>query len=387
MKWQDDSEIVAGLVLTNRLSCNAVRPEVFFGEYKNLIKLIKEGITEPEELTSRIGLSPIQTAIDASKQINGLSAMDWPRILETSYAEYSAGTQLERIGKKLQKGETVDWSMLNKISSQAQENVGGDFVPLSEVKGGKVPFISSGWKVFDEHIGGIPKVGLVVVGGNPGVGKTTFMGRFASSFAGLHKDKKIAIFSLEMILDEIAMRFREIQKLPKDIEERILLNESQVTPEEVISKSSTVENLGLVCVDFADYMISGETSESSMSHIYRTLAKGSKTLNCPIILLAQLSRYKGGIPKPNHLRWTGMAEALGWMLLMLYNRNTDWHSDSEEGDHYLPAQENAAFIIAWKIRGGFRKHENEAPGAIMIPFNGKYGWHPSKGRWFSLKRL
>jgi len=237
MKWQDDSEIVAGLVLTNRLSCNAVRPDVFFGEYKNLIKLIKEGITEPEELTSRIGLSPIQTAIDASKQINGLSAMDWPRILETSYAEYSAGTQLERIGKKLQKGETVDWSILNKISSKAQEGIGGDFIPLSEIEASEVPFIKSGWKVFDDHLTGIPKIGPIIVGGNPGVGKTTFMAQFAYRFAVEHPDKKVVIFSLEMILEEIAMRFRELQKIEKSVADRILLNDVPVTPEQVINKA------------------------------------------------------------------------------------------------------------------------------------------------------
>ena len=387
MKWQDDSEVVAGLVLTNRLSATSVRPEIFFGEYQNLIKLIKQGVVEPEELTSRIGLGPVQAAIEASKSVNGLGTMDWPRILETSYANYSAGTQMEKLGKKLQQGDDIDWAMINKISSKAQEGIGGDFVPLSEVKGGKVPFIPSGWKVFDEHIGGIPKVGPIIVGGNPGVGKTTFMTQFAMSFAKQHPEKKVAIFSLEMILDEIAMRFREVYKVDKSVEERILLNDHQVTPEQVVNKASTIDNLGIIFVDFIDYMVAGEASESAYSHIYKTFAIGSKELACPTFLLAQLNRYKGGIPKPYHLRYTGLAEAFAWMILMLYNKNTDWHEKEEEGDHTLPSSEDTAFVIAWKIRGGFRKHINDAPGAIMIPFKGNRGWHPTKGRWFSLKRL
>ena len=145
MKWQDDSEVVAGLVLTNRLSSTAVRPEIFWGEYENMIKLIKQGVIEPEELTSKIGFGPVQASIEASKSVNGLGNMNWVSILETSHAEYTAGVQLEKMGRKLQKGDGADWAILNKISSKAQEGIGGDFVPLSEVKGGKLPFIESGW--------------------------------------------------------------------------------------------------------------------------------------------------------------------------------------------------------------------------------------------------
>jgi len=32
--------------------------------------------------------------------------------------------------------------------------------------------------------------------------------------------------------------------------------------------------------------------------------------------------------------------------------------------------ENAAYIIAWKVRGGFRKHPDDSPGAILTPFKG-----------------
>ncbi|MHA2113812.1 MAG: DnaB-like helicase C-terminal domain-containing protein, partial [Candidatus Hodarchaeales archaeon] len=360
-------------------------------EYENLIKLIKEGVTEPEELTSRIGLGPVQSAIEASKTINGLSMMDWPRILETSYSKYVAGTQLEKISKKLQRGDDVDLSVLNKVSSKAQEGKAGNLVRLSDIKPGKVSFIPSGMPVLDEHVGGWPEVGLCVFGGNPGSGKTWFMVNTASHFAKFHTDKNVFISTIEMMAKEVAMRF-EKEKLPKSVRDRIFIDDYPLSPDEIINRAATIENLGMVQIDFADLLVKGETSESSMSYIYRTLMVGAKQLGCTIILYSQLNRYQGGIPKPYHLRWTGLAEALGYMIGMLYNKSTDWHSsDNDNEDDYLPNRENHAFVILWKIRGGFgggtTDHTNEAPGAIRIQFKGELGWHPNKGDWFSLKRL
>ena len=46
--WLEKSEEVMGLILTKRLSLNAVREEIFFGEYRNMIKDMKNGKAEPE---------------------------------------------------------------------------------------------------------------------------------------------------------------------------------------------------------------------------------------------------------------------------------------------------------------------------------------------------
>jgi replicative DNA helicase len=212
------------------------------------------------------------------------------------------------------------------------------------------------------------------------------MVKFATCFAKTHKKKTVAVFSIEMMLKEIAGRFREISKLSKDVESRILLDDVPVTPEEAINKASTLEDLGLMIIDFADLMIRGETTESSMAHIYRTLAIGAKALRIPIILLSQLSyKYTGGIPRPDHLRYTSLAKALGWMIAMIYNPNKDFYEEKDVT--VLPAIENRSYVILWKIRGGFRKHLNESPGAIQVPFKGNRGWSDKDGRWYSLSKF
>jgi hypothetical protein len=386
--WQDSSEVVAGLILENRLSINSVRPDLFFGEYKNLIQHMKDGITEPEELIRKSGLSPFNAALDAAKSLNGAGEMaDWVAILEQSAVGYNVGRKLEKLGRNFQNGTDVDWPQVKHLLNQSQEGIHTDFTPLANVESGKVNFVPSGWKPFDTHIGGFPEAGLIVEAGNPGVGKTTNMVKFASKFAEAHQDKTVAVLSIEMLLKEIAGRFREVTKPDKSVEERILLDDVPVSPEEAINKASTIDNLGLMIIDFADLMIKGDTTESSMAHIYRTLAIGAKQLRIPIILLSQLNRqYQGGIPRPKHIRYTSMAEALAWMIIMLYNPSNDFYAEEDDAMEALPIIEDRAYMVVWKVRGGFRKHKDDCPGAIQIPFRGDKGWSDKVGRWYSLKK-
>lgn len=387
--WVDASEIVAGLIIQKRLNLNSIRPELFFGEYKTLIQRMKEGMTEPEDLIMSVGLSPFNAALDAAKTLNGAGEMaDWIAILEQSAIGYSVGTQLEKLGRKFQSGDEVDWAKVKELLTKAQKGVTTDFVPLSEINEGKANFIETGWKALDTHLGGLPEVGMVIVGGNPGVGKTTWLVKLASCFANCHKNKKVAIFSIEMLREELAYRFKEIEKLDEETRSRIVIDDTPVTPEQAINRASTIDNLGLLITDFADLMIRGETSESAMAHIYRTYMIGAKELRCTNVLLSQLNRnYKGGLPRPFHLRYTSLAEALAWEILMLYNPNIDYFEEDDDANDALPIVDDHAYIIAWKMRGGFVKHLDDSPGAILLPFKGKLGWRNVDGKWFSLKKF
>jgi hypothetical protein len=386
MNWVEASEVVTGLALKNRISLNVLRPEIFMSPYDAIIRALKSGNYEPEELIQKIGWEPIQVAQNAEKAVNGTGNLNWVQILETSYRLYCSGQQLEKYGKKMQQGQEPDIIKLKTIFNQF--NTGkSNRMPLSRITGDEIPFIETGWQVIDDHLGGLPIVGLIVVAGNPGVGKTTWMTKLATSFAKRHENKKVGVYSLEMLSTEIARRFREIDKLTPEQEDRIEINDRPLIASEVIADAAQIENLGLVIVDFADYMVRGEISESSMGEIYRTLAIGSKELECPIVLLSQLNRnYSGGIPRPNHIRYTSLAEILAWMILMLYNPSNDFYEEKDKDKDVLPVNENAAYIIAWKVRGGFRKHPDDSPGAILTPFKGSRGWHSTKSKWFSLKK-
>jgi len=386
MDWKSASEIVAGLAYTGRVSNSSLRPEAFISPYDVLVKDIKEGRLDKEELILKVGSLPIQTALHAQENINGLGkTADWVTILESAYATHIAGIEFERLGRDMQHGKEPDPARLAYLTRQFQSGK-TDRMPLSKIEPMEMPFIESGWRVLDDHLGGFPEVGLIVVGGNPGVGKTSWMAKVASSFVKRHPDKRVGVYSLEMIFSEIALRFNEVSSLTQDEKDRLEINEKPLTASQVIADASLIDSLGLVIVDFADLMVRGEITESSMGEIYRTLAIGAKELHCPIILLSQLNRsYRGGVPRPVHIRYTSLAEILSWMLIMLYNPTHDFYDGTE--DMQLPVPRgDAAYIIAWKIRGGFRLHPDDSPGAILTPFKGSKGWHSDKSKWFSLKK-
>ena len=379
--WLENSEIVFGLLLDGRISRTLANPEIFHPPYNEGVELLKTGLAV-EELITKVGIDSIRSAHEAAKSLNGLGDKDWISILQVSYANHVAATKLEQMSKKLYRGQEVQWSELNSIAQKAQEAMIGSFVPLSEIEPEEIKFIPTGWQAWDEHVVGLPEVGMVLIGGNPGEGKTDLMVRLTSAFAEAHPDRNVVVFSIEMILKEIAGRYRQREELSSEAQARILLDESPVSADQVISKASTVENLGLVAIDFLDLMLKSEKSEGALSTIYRTLMLGAKELHCPILILTQLNKYVKGVPTTDDLPYTKDAWALPWMVATIYNPSKDWGND--EASIKLPYGQNIAYIAFWKIRGGFKLHPDDSPGAIKIPYMSKHGWGKKNSKWYSL---
>jgi len=402
LPWEEASQIVSGLVITGRIASSAVNPEVLFPPYNKLVSSYKSGVVEPEELVEMIGISAVQVAMHQAGAINGLGDIaDWVKLVENSCIQYQIADQLEKISRKMREGEPVNVARLKSLLRDMDDGKTGTMF-IKDIEPKETPYILTGWEALDDHLGGIPETGLLVVAGNPGVGKTTFAAKLAGKFINKHKDKKGFIYSLEMLKEEITMRITEVwgykkdpewlkQQSPEkletlhDFESRFAVNDLRLGPEEIIADASRFENVGLILVDFADLMIKGEVNESAMANIYRELAMGAKELHCCIVLLSQLNRsYQGGIPRPYHIRYTSMAEALGHGIWMLYNPSISYFSEESEGDE-LPVVPHKAYVIPAKMRGGFRIHKEDSPGAIQIPFKGNRGWG-NTGRWIQMKK-
>ena len=374
MHWLEASEIAFGLLVEGKIPESKVLPEKFYPPYDEGVRAYKNGQNTREDLTQLIGINSMQASHSAVESMNGLGKVnDWIHILEQSAARYQAGERFENYAKKLKRGNEVDWGKITEISKKAQNSEDIDFyTPLSQVTPEGVPFIRTGWPPLDEHMGGLPKTGLVIIGGRPKTGKTYLKTKLSACYVKEHPDKVVANHTLEMLKGQISQRYADTEELTQEQKDRILLRDLPDSPEKVINIASTIENLGMIIIDFADLMITGETTESAMSHIYRTLMLGAKELQCTIILLAQLSGDKGGIPRPNQVRWTRLAEALAYMVLMTYNPNTDYHAEKEE--HILPIRPNMAYLCCWLSRGGSKIHKSDFPGAIQIAFKGDKGW-------------
>ena len=386
--WSDYSEIVTGLVLQKRLACNAVNHKSLIPPYDDIIALYKKD-GSIDTLIEKVGLDPVQSALHAEQSVNGTGNMaDWIKLLENSKRDYEASIALEKWSHRLQAGEVVEWEKITALAAKAQAGIGMGFQSMADVTAMEVPFKKTGFLPIDTHFGGLPEVGQVLVGGSPGSAKTTLMLEVIASWVHLHKKDTAVIFTLEMMAPELKMRMTEVFNLTDEEMSRIFIEETPLTPEETVAKAATVENLGIVAVDFADLLISGETTESAMAHIYRTYMLGAKSLRCPILVLCQLNRsYVGGIPRPMHIRWTSLAEALAWGIIMLYNPATNWFPEEDDADaDILPTVPGYAYIIGWKFRGGFRVHKEDSPGAIQVRFEGSNGWDFRKpGKWYPVK--
>lgn len=387
------SELIFGKILEGSIASHAVRSETLINPYNELLDIYKSGKKSPEEIVEEFGPGAydfISTSIQAAHKMNTIplgEKVNWVSMLEKAFNYHIAGDVLEKEARKLKRGEPADTAKIKDTLLRADTSDGLKFVPLSSVElGAEMQLIPTGWKALDDHIGGLPEVGLVVVGGEQSTGKTTFALKLGAKRA-ITQGKSVLVFSLEMITVELANRIRSIEKLTSEQEDLLLIYDQPITADEIVSKSASVENLGLVIVDYADYLVKGEMSESAMSQVYKTLALGSKALHCPVVLIAHTSR-KPGLPKPEYLRWSGMAENTAWMVLMLYDPQRNFDDSIEE---ILPAKpfgnkSPAQYVLVWKLKGGFKKHLTECPGAIAIPFIGTLGWHDSISKWFKLEK-
>ena len=213
--WDEASQITAGLVLSGRISKNSIRSDAFLSPYDKLIKEFQAGKSK-EELIISVGLDAFHSCLISIENMNGTGEADWPAILQTTSMYWQAGQKLGKFSEKLSRGEPVDWAQVTYYAKLAQQNQGGDFTPLSAITESGVTYVKTGWKPIDEHLCGFPSVGLIVIGGLPGSGKTWSWIKLSSEFAKLHTDKKVAFFSLEMILGEIKERYDAI-KLDKEV--------------------------------------------------------------------------------------------------------------------------------------------------------------------------
>jgi len=185
--------------------------------------------------------------------------------------------------------------------------------------------------------------------------------------------KTTAIFTLEMTNSQITQRLIETTGLTKEERGNIILSDEQMDAEDVYAygcQLASLHDLHFIGVDFADLMVSGDEDDAKVGKIYRTMAKLAKATKVPVFLLAQLNReYVGGIPRITNLRYSGLAEAMGALIFLLYNPRQIWAKMGT--DERLPLHDGRAYIIAGKSRFGFREG---GVGAIEVEWDGLHSW-------------
>lgn len=381
--WEGLSELNFGRLLLGKLSVKAVESEKFIAPYNVAVKFMKGKFDWTKtDVIDRIGFDPYTSALEAAGTAKAIGDdVDWYKLLEDAYLYHEVSNDLESAMKRLRRGMEVDVpalkSQIDKLSTGH-----GSLVRMIDVQEREMNLVPTGYAPIDHHVGGIPEAGLTTVLAPPKTGKTTLVAKIISCFAHRHKTKKVFVVTREMIESHFKKRVMEVDGvLTDDDQSRIIMNHDAKSVHIVATLSATISDLGLVVVDFADLLISGTVDPSKMEEIYRVLAMLASDLSVPVILIAQLSRnYGGGLPRPFHARWTGMAEALTWMFIVLY---VPWKDNHSEKEKLFRVNQNKSYIGFWMCRS---KTNKELPGLIETNWTGEKGWSNNKGTWISLDK-
>jgi replicative DNA helicase len=248
----------------------------------------------------------------------------------------------------------------------------------------------TGFTDFDKLTSGLQQSDLVIVAGRPSMGKTTFAMNMAE-WIGMHSNKPVLIFSMEMPAEQLAMRLLsslgriEMQRIRsgqlRDEDwprlssavaqmsgKKIFIDDSgSLGPNDVRNRARRIVkeqgSIGLIVIDYLQLMkLSGNNEHRSaeISEISRSLKSLARELNVPVIALSQLNRSleqrTDRRPMMSDLRESGAIEQDADLIVFIY-RDEVYHQDS-------PAKGTAEIIIG--------KQRNGPIGTVRLTFLGHY---------------
>ena len=249
--------------------------------------------------------------------------------------------------------------------------------------------IDTGFRELNYRTGGFRGGQLILIGGRPAMGKSSFAVNIAETVAITNK-KPVAIFNLEMPKSMIVSRilcsqaYIDSQKvlsgkfegedwarlgkiLDKIAAAPLFIDDSSsITVSEIHAKCQRIKQvhgLSMVVIDYLQLMRDDSRTESrqvEVSSISRALKVMAKELNVPVVALTQLNRAnetrRDKRPALSDIRESGAIEQDADMV-MLIHRDDYYNPDSTD--------KNVAEII-------IAKHRTGETGTFKLGWQGKY---------------
>jgi replicative DNA helicase len=298
----------------------------------------------------------------------------------------------------------------------AQDTTKGDYTRIGDIieratkeirehlnSGRALLGITTGFKRLDEKTSGFQKQDLIILAARPSMGKTALALNFALN-AAMKEDAAVMFFSLEMGELPLAKRLMSIManislKSIKDgsvfnnnadadsyrdaaarfSDMKIFIDEtSGVSVDEMTSKCHRLRaehGLGLVIIDYLQLMeVTGsdrpENRTLEVAHISRRLKQMAKELDCPVIVLSQLTRdieKRKGSPVLSDLRDSGAIEQDGDLIMFIHNK-TKKEQDADEKERTYSFEYNPDTMRQILIL----KHRNGETGEVILSWIDRY---------------
>ena len=247
--------------------------------------------------------------------------------------------------------------------------------------------VPTGFDRLDELTAGLQKSDLIIIAGRPSMGKTAFALNLARH-AAMEEGLSVAVFSLEMAKEQLAMRMLAADaRVDSQHLRRGLLGETDwpklttaagrlseallfiddtpaITVLEMKAKARRLKaesGLDLVVIDYLQLMRAGgrkDSREQEISEISRSLKALAKELSVPVIALSQLNRKvedrTNRRPQMADLRESGAIEQDADVIAFIYRDEV-----------YNTAEDNPEKGIAEIIIG---KQRNGPTGTVKLAF-------------------
>lgn len=290
----------------------------------------------------------------------------------------SAAAINEKLKKIMEVRTTDSWQHISKVAYSAMSRM------EAKVKD-ETPGITTTFKALDDSNGGFRPGNLVVVAARPRVGKSALIGRFAirQAYIGV----KVGIISLEMNNEDIFDRmtsaegdvsFSKIDRnnLEEGLERQRVYDAignlsalpiyfsdvAQVNVQDIRGKADKLMRKHGCDILYIDYLQLIEPDakknairEQEVAKMSRDLKLLAKSLNIPVVLLAQLNREseskasKDRKPHLHNLRESGAIEQDADVVIMLHrdwvtgvSTNVDGSSTEREADLLVRKWRNGA---------------------------------------------
>ena len=328
-------------------------------------------------------------------------------VKEKSILRRLIGTATEIINKSYETATDVD-QMLDQaehaIFDISENKIRPSFSPIREVikdtfknveklsqNKELITGVATGFDKMDDLTTGLQKSDLIIIAGRPSMGKTAFALNIAQ-YAALETNVPVAVFSLEMSKEQLAMRMLsaesrvDSQRLrkgflgetdwPKLIAAAGRLSDAPIyiddtpaiTALEMKAKArrlKTEAGLGLIILDYLQLMRGSayrDSREQEISEISRSLKALAKEISVPIIAISQLNRKVEDRPNRRpmmaDLRESGAIEQDADLIAFIYRDEV-----------YNKSEDNPEKGIAEIIIG---KQRNGPIGIVKLAFQEKY---------------